>query len=107
MPTETSSTGVGKSSWWIAKIRRSSSSGRSWSSTRKSTKTSERPAKPCSWPDDENRGRLLAAPVTSGCLRCVEAVEQALDERPPDARLERLGQRVHGFAETRMLPCAA
>ncbi len=45
--------------------------------------------------DDEQGGRLLAAPVAAGSLRGVEAVEQALGERARRA-LEGLGDRVHG-----------
>ncbi len=47
--------------------------------------------------DDEERGRLLAAPVAARRLRCGEPRERAARrERLAAAGLERLGERVHG-----------
>src|SRR6185437_14774267 len=43
--------------------------------------------------DDEQRSRLLAAPVAACCLGRVEAVQQALGQRARRG-LERLGDRV-------------
>ena len=85
-----------KSSWWIPNSRRSSSSGRSWSSTRRSTNDVREPRVPLLRPDDEDRRRLLAAAVAAGRLGGVEAVEKPLGERTTRARLERLGERVDG-----------
>ena len=46
--------------------------------------------------DDQERGGLLAAPVSSRGLRRPQAGEEPLGERPPRARLERLGECVDG-----------
>ena len=43
--------------------------------------------------DDEERRRLLAAPVASRRLRCGEALEQPLGERPARGRGERRRER--------------
>ncbi len=48
-------------------------------------------------PDDEECRRLLAPSVATSILRCVEAVEEAIDERLLRSRLEPLGKRIHGF----------
>ena len=48
--------------------------------------------------DDEERGRLLSAPVASRCLGGVEAGEQPLRERPAGRPFERPRERVHGLA---------
>ena len=76
-------------------IRRSSSSGRSWSSTRRSTRTSERPRVAAVLLDDEQAGRLLAAAVAAGGLGGVEAVQEAERERLPGRPLEGVGEPVH------------
>ena len=84
----------------------SSSSGRSWSSTRRSTTLVREPRVAAVLLDDEQRRRLLAAPVAAGGLGCVEAVEQPLGEWARErSKVSAIASTVS--AETRMLPCAA
>ena len=47
--------------------------------------------------DDEQRRRLLAAAVAPSSLSRIEAVEQALRQRLPRCRLERLGDSIDGL----------
>ena len=57
--------------------------------------------------DDQERRRLLAAPVAAGSLRGRQALEQPLGQREVAVALERRRERVDRAAETRMLPWAA
>ena len=75
-------------------MRRSSSIGRSWSSTRRSTRMSDSAAYPPSRSTTSSDGRLLAAPVAARGLRRGEALDQALRERQLRVRLERRRERV-------------
>ena len=86
-----------KSIRWSPKRRCSSSTGRSWSSTRRSTTVSESEAYPRVPLDHEQCGGLLAAAVTAGGLRRGEAVEEPLGERLAGGGEERLHERVDGF----------
>ena len=57
--------------------------------------------------DDEERGRLLAAPVAARGLRRGEAVEQPLRERRPAIASNVSASASTVSPETRMFPCAA
>ena len=67
-----------KSRSWAPYSRASSATGCAWSSTRRSTRTSLRRGVAAVALDDEQRGRLLAAPVAARRLRGGEALEQPL-----------------------------
>ena len=67
---------------------------------------SERPAVTAVALDDEQRGRLLSAPVAAGLLRGGERVEQPLGERPACGGLER-SRRAHRRSPRRRGCCPA
>ena len=56
--------------------------------------------------DDEERGRLLSAPVAARRLRGGEAVDQALRQRAPRVRLNVSASASTVSGPTRMFPCA-
>ena len=55
------------------------------------------PGVPAVFLDDQQRGRLLAAPVAARSLRRRETLDQPLRERELRVSLERRRQRAHGF----------